>query len=338
MKSKILIVDDSFLTRSMLKKFLNENGYDTIEATDGRQALEKIETEKPECIITDLLMPNMDGISFLRELKEKNISVPVIVFTANIQKKVIDECKGLGAKAFFHKPPKLDNYSEKENFLAVLNSCMTRTDEDKFEKEINIPERHIDILSEMINIGMGRAAASLNELLNSFISLQIPKVWIFKMDSMPEELARFGDSPLFIIRQNFEGPFSGRVALIFPPDSAKSLICAVTGEEYIGMDSMKAGTLCEIGNILINGVMGSICNVLESTVNFSLPEFMEKNIPYLINDVVGDSRDEIILMAKTCFTIEDLKIEGHFLLLLDSKSFSNLIKAVEELEKKELGK
>jgi len=204
---------------------------------------------------------------------------------------------------------------------------------------VNISPEQIDILTELINIGMGRAAASLNELLDSFISLQIPRVWVFRVDAVPEELSKFGNSSLFIVRQDFQGPFSGKVALIFPPESASSLVSVLTGEEEgtADLDSVRAGTLCEIGNILINGVLGSICNVLECTVNFSLPSYIESNIPTLLEQVISRSKEKIILMAKTCFTIEELKIEGHFLLLLDTESFDCLIDAVNALENQEEG-
>jgi len=205
------------------------------------------------------------------------------------------------------------------------------------KRPINISNEQIDILTELINIGMGRAAASLNELLDSFISLQIPRVWVFRVDSVPEELAKFGSNPLFIVRQDFQGPFSGKVALIFPPESASSLVSVLTGEEEgtADLDSVRAGTLCEIGNILINSVLGSICNVLECTVNFSLPNYIESNIPTILEQVISKSKEKIILMAKTCFTIEELKIEGHFLLLLDTESFDSLINAVNALDNKE---
>ena len=203
--------------------------------------------------------------------------------------------------------------------------------------EINITEEQIDILAELINIGMGRAAASLNELLDSFISLQIPKVWVFRTDSIPDELKKFGENTLSVVKQNFEGPFSGNVALVFPPESANSLVSVLTGEKADSpdIDSVKAGTLCEIGNILINGVLGSICNVLECFVDFSLPDYTESTINFLLNEVALRSKRNVILMAKTCFSIKEYNIEGHFLLLLDTISFDNLISAVNDLEKKE---
>jgi hypothetical protein len=82
-------------------------------------------------------------------------------------------------------------------------------------------------------------------------------------------------------------------------------------------------------------VLGSICNVLECTVNFSLPSYLESTVPALLENVISASKEKIILMAKTCFQIEVLKIEGHFLLLLDTESFDSLIAAVNALEKNE---
>ena len=102
---KLLIIDDSLLTRNMLKRFLSDYGYEVEEATDGQIGLEKIRELKPDCIISDLLMPNMDGFQLLKVLKEEDNKIPVIIFSANIQKTVKDECLALGAFDFFYKPP-----------------------------------------------------------------------------------------------------------------------------------------------------------------------------------------------------------------------------------------
>lgn len=331
--AKILTIDDSLLTRNMMRRFLESNGHDVVEASDGKMGLMMLEKHNPECIVCDLLMPNMDGFQFLKEIKTINSTVPVIIFSANIQKKVAEECKKLGAFEFFYKPPKLDKSEEKDRFLEVLNQALGM----QSTSSIEIRPEQIDILAELINIGMGRAASSLNDLLDSFIKLQIPRVWVFKIDDVPEELAKFGNDTLFIVRQDFKGPFAGKVALIFPPESAASLVSVLTGEDKgsSDLDSVRAGTLCEIGNILINGVLGSICNVLEHTVDFSLPNYIESNVKSLLDQVISRSEEKIILMAKTCFSVEALNIEGHFLLLLDTESFDKLLIAVNDLENRE---
>ena len=65
----------------------------------------KIEAEKPDIVITDLLMPNIDGLSFLRAIRKDHPKLPVIIMSANIQTSVRQECLDAGASVFMHKPP-----------------------------------------------------------------------------------------------------------------------------------------------------------------------------------------------------------------------------------------
>jgi CheY-like chemotaxis protein len=64
----------------------------------------KIETDKPDACVTDLLMPKMDGLAFLRSVKERNLPLKVAVFSADIQEARKAECYELGAVAFLEKP------------------------------------------------------------------------------------------------------------------------------------------------------------------------------------------------------------------------------------------
>ncbi len=113
--AKVLIVDDSMFSRSMIKKVVKKVGHESIEAGNGREGLEKIIDEKPDIVFTDLLMPEMDGIGLLESLKEKNLGIPVVVVSANVQDTVRQQCLELGATEFFNKPPdkeKLQKYLE----------------------------------------------------------------------------------------------------------------------------------------------------------------------------------------------------------------------------------
>ncbi|MDG6250286.1 response regulator, partial [Methanocalculus sp.] len=81
----ILIIDDSSFQRTIIKKTLKNESYTCIEADNGRLGLEMAERESPDVIIVDLLMPDMDGIEFLKAIREKAITIPVIVLTSDIQ-------------------------------------------------------------------------------------------------------------------------------------------------------------------------------------------------------------------------------------------------------------
>ncbi len=103
---KILLCDDSAFARKRLKDIIKNYGHEIIEASNGREALEKALNENPDLVMLDLLMPEMDGTDVLKELKEKNYKTPVVIVSADIQESTINLCLDLGAKSFINKPPK----------------------------------------------------------------------------------------------------------------------------------------------------------------------------------------------------------------------------------------
>jgi len=94
---KILVVDDEEQLALAVKIRLQSKGYKVTTASDGRQALEKIVTDKPDLILLDVLMPTMDGYSCLRELNQRHGrgKIPVIVLTARDQLKELFELEGI---------------------------------------------------------------------------------------------------------------------------------------------------------------------------------------------------------------------------------------------------
>ena len=103
---KLLIIDDSGFSRRKLKEAIlkEQPALDVIEAVDGEEALLKIESDQPDACVTDLLMPKMDGVAFLRTMKDRNLPIKVAVFSADIQEARKAECYELGAVAFLEKP------------------------------------------------------------------------------------------------------------------------------------------------------------------------------------------------------------------------------------------
>ncbi len=102
--TKILIVDDSIVQRSLVKRSLQQCGYQLLEAENGALALEAAETHKPDLILCDLNMPVMGGMECLQIMQERGTNIPVIVITADIQDSTKEQCLSFGAKAVLHKP------------------------------------------------------------------------------------------------------------------------------------------------------------------------------------------------------------------------------------------
>lgn len=100
----ILIIDDSAFQRKIISSVLNGENHTVITATNGHEGLKKAVQEKPDLIITDLLMPEMDGGTFLSEVKKAGLSIPVIILTSDVQKVTRDRCLALGAFSVLNKP------------------------------------------------------------------------------------------------------------------------------------------------------------------------------------------------------------------------------------------
>lgn len=101
---KILIVDDEQPIRTLLDYNLKQSNFETIMAADGEQAIEKVETENPDLILLDLMLPKMDGIEVCKNLRQRNINTPIIMLTAKGEE--TDKVLGLeiGADDYMSKP------------------------------------------------------------------------------------------------------------------------------------------------------------------------------------------------------------------------------------------
>lgn len=120
--AKVLIVDDSSFIRRSIARIIKGGGYEIIEAANGQEAIEKVISDSPDCITLDLLMPVMNGAQTLAALKEKGLSIPVIILSADVQESVREECFKLGVIDFLGKPP------DKDKLISIIEKAITSTE------------------------------------------------------------------------------------------------------------------------------------------------------------------------------------------------------------------
>ncbi len=106
MAKTIMVIDDSTTIRSSINMILKKSGYEVIEASDGKDALNKLTGQKVHLTICDVNMPNMDGITFLKSIKllPSYRFTPVIMLTTESQETKKEEGRQAGAKAWVVKP------------------------------------------------------------------------------------------------------------------------------------------------------------------------------------------------------------------------------------------
>lgn len=118
MNKKIMIVDDSALSRRTLRRILEGAGYSVVEAEDGMAALELYFIEKPDVVLLDLVMKGMYGLDVLAKLREMDAGACVIVASADIQTSTRTMVEAAGATDFINKP------FSAENVLGAVNTAL----------------------------------------------------------------------------------------------------------------------------------------------------------------------------------------------------------------------
>ena len=124
MSKKIMVVDDSALSRRTLRRILETAGYSVVEAEEGMTALELYFIEKPDLVLLDLVMKGMYGLDVLTKLREMDSGARVIVASADIQTSTRALAEEAGAQAFITKP------FGTENVLGAVNSALRGEERD----------------------------------------------------------------------------------------------------------------------------------------------------------------------------------------------------------------
>ena len=155
MYEKILVVDDIEDIRSLLQEALQANGYSTLEAADGREALSIIETEPPDLVILDIAMPVMSGFQVLRQLR-KNSDIPVIMLSARTDTVDKVESLELGADDYITKPFEIAEMTARVEAVLRRRKTMSRViDKVEFNDGqllINLAKRRVTLKGEAVEL------------------------------------------------------------------------------------------------------------------------------------------------------------------------------------------
>lgn len=191
-----------------------------------------------------------------------------------------------------------------------------------------LDEDEKEILAELVHIGVGKACASLNAMISSHVSWEIPVISVNDMDRY--KLLQASEE-MVACSLNFDGKISGRVAIVFSRDSGYQLT-ALLNEVDVGEvdDQLMVETLSEVTNITVNSIMGSLSNVIQQKLEFQTPFFHIENIQSIFQSPkTGEMRN---IIAVTTFCIEKLKVKGSFHLVFALDSLKDLSEQLNPLK------
>jgi chemotaxis protein CheC len=192
--------------------------------------------------------------------------------------------------------------------------------------DISLDELERDALTELVNIGVSRAAASLRKMVNKQVLLSVPSVEIVTRLSAAALIGQRESESLIAIQQQFDGPFSGRALLIFPESNGLRLVRAIVGDEMdqAEMVEMESEALAETGNVILNGCLGSMANMLQQSLKMSLPDVRRGSSEMLFEVLSSPVEESFVLFLYINFSVRDRDIRGYIAMIMDLPSLDLL--------------
>ena len=189
-----------------------------------------------------------------------------------------------------------------------------------------------DALSEIINLGFGRAANALSILVKKRVVLKTPEANIFPIEQLHQAFTVFEHQEVTTVRQSFQGGISGDMALLIENESAAGLINMVRQEDVTkrSLSEQDQKDLIEIGNILLNAFCGSFGNFLNISIMFSIPQLYQADIHEVIDLLLGENQQEIqfAVVVKVHFNLAQGSVEGYVVILMGLSSLEELFRAM----------
>ena len=193
-----------------------------------------------------------------------------------------------------------------------------------------------DALVELLNIGFGRAAASLSTLTGHRVLLEVPQVTLQDVEEVGEALGRVVQGPVASVHQVFTGPVGGDALLILDESGAAMLKELLTNEPALplSIDASAREVITEIGNILLNACLGTFGNLLKVQVTFAVPHLSIEHVGAILESLqIGREGLRYALVVHAGFRLRDTQVAGYMVIVLGVASLDRLIHAVEAWER-----
>ena len=193
-----------------------------------------------------------------------------------------------------------------------------------------------DALVELLNIGFGRAGASLSKLTQQRVLLDVPQVAVHPITHLNESLGKLVEERVASVHQVFSGPVAGDALLLLDPIAAATLTELLTNVPPLSMelDPSSREVFTEVGNIVLNACIGTFGNMLDVPVSFSVPDVDITTVQAVV-DRMSDSGDALrfALVITAGFRLRDSAVTGYVVIVLTVLSLKRLLDSLDRWQR-----
>jgi chemotaxis protein CheC len=196
---------------------------------------------------------------------------------------------------------------------------------------VRLTDLQLDALTEVFNVGAGQAAANLSEVVGDEVRLSVPRIQFNNRAEVSAATLSLANQRVGSVRQRFSGPFSLDASLLFKEAGALEIVQEMIGSQVSMGDlvDFEQEAMCELGNIILNGCMSAIADLLQVELSSTLPEYTVDASDVVVSHLLSDMSQPVIMVLYIDLAIEKRQTHGSLVFLLTSGSLAELVAALD---------
>lgn len=185
----------------------------------------------------------------------------------------------------------------------------------------------MEALTEIFNIGAGRAASSLSSVVASPVKLSVPRVELYRVAELDVAALGIGHKRLGAVLQSYTGPFDAQAMLLFPEENALEIVRDMLGSTMSveELSELEQETMCEVGNIILNACLSAMADVLGVSFEATLPSYSIESLETLLRHSIENPDQPLMLVLNIDMLIEKRNTQGFLAFLLSYPSLEMLM-------------
>lgn len=197
---------------------------------------------------------------------------------------------------------------------------------------MTITAAQLDALTEIFNIGAGRAASSLSDIVGDEVLLSVPRVEFYRAHEVNAKVLSLSSARLGSVKQKFRGPFNLTASLLFTEERALEIVQEMLGSQVQKEDLVEyeQEAMCEVGNIILNACLSAMADMLGISFESTLPEYSSAEPDVVIERLVADTDNPLMLVLHINMLIEKRRSQGTLIFWLSSSSLQELMLHLEQ--------
>jgi len=198
------------------------------------------------------------------------------------------------------------------------------------DDNIQLEELQHDAIIELLNIGMGKAAASLSLMVNEEVKLSIPRLELLTRQEAANHLNTQPQQRIVAIKQYFHGPFWGEALLLFKLENSLELVRILIKDKLPSdlITELEADALMEVGNIILSACLSSLANNLTQELTSDLPLFVTGTVVEIL-EINASEKNEVIMLLRMDFTLQIKNLDAYVAFILDVPSIKQFKSSID---------